>query len=69
MRLISEANRIKDRLRQCETAPELEAVADEERPKVKAMAETPEGKTLAIQIANLKKYRLWLIEEADEGRA
>lgn len=57
---MSEAERIKDRLRQCQTAPEVEAVADEERENVKKIA--AEDRPLAIQIANLKAYRLWQIE-------
>lgn len=60
---IDEANRIKSRLLKCETAAEVATVADEEREAVKTLAKTPEGKTLAIQIANLKAYRLWEISK------
>ncbi|GGE30102.1 hypothetical protein GCM10011360_17710 [Primorskyibacter flagellatus] len=56
--MLEEANRIKDRLRACRTADEVRNVADEERETVLEMAKTPEGKTQAIQIANLKAYTL-----------
>lgn len=60
---VDEANRIKARLEQCETAAEVATVADEERASVQAMAATDEGRPLAIQIANLKAYRLWEISK------
>lgn len=58
MNVISEANRIKDRLRACTSAEQIEQVADQERAAVTAMATDADGKPLAIQIANLKRYRL-----------
>lgn len=58
-RILEQANSIKRRIRKCETAAEVATVADEERANVQAMAETDEGRPLAIQIANLKAYRLW----------
>lgn len=60
---VDEADRIKNRLIQCKTAADVATVADEEREAVKTLAKTPEGKTLAIQIANLKAYRLWEISK------
>jgi hypothetical protein len=58
--LFVEAERIKSRLRKCKTAADVATVADEERASVRAMAEASEdGKTMALQIANLKAYRLW----------
>ncbi len=59
---MSEAERIKDRLRACTCASEIHAVADEERDAVKSMFEGGETKPLAIQIANLKAYRLRELE-------
>lgn len=57
--VIQEANRIKDRLRACGTPQEVEAVATEERAKVKAMREMGgEGETMAWQIINLKAHML-----------
>lgn len=61
--VISEANRIKQRLRECHTEDAIERVADEERQAVRDMAKTPEGKPLALQIANLKQYRLQELEK------
>ena len=59
MDVIEEAERIKNQLRTCRTAVEINLVADEERPKVKALAEhSDEGRTQARIIANLKEYRL-----------
>lgn len=58
---MTEAERIKDRLRACTTPDEVEAVADEERANVKALAVT--DKTMAIQIANLKSYTLKMMAE------
>lgn len=56
--MLEEANRIKDRLRACDTADQVRNVADEERETVREMAKSAEGKTQAIQIANLKAYML-----------
>lgn len=67
MNVISEAERIKDRLRNAATVSDVEAVADEERATVKAMGETDEGKPLWHHIVNLKRYRLRLIQQADES--
>ena len=53
-----EVERIKDRLRACTTPQEIHAVADEERAAVRALHADPETKPQAIQIANLKAYRL-----------
>lgn len=61
--MIDTADRIKDRLRACKTEAEVKSVADEERAAVMDMATTPEGKTLAIQIANLKAYVLGGLNE------
>lgn len=58
---IATADRIKDRLRACETVAEIDLVAAEERATVRALAETAEGKPLAHQISNLKIYMLWQI--------
>jgi uncharacterized protein GlcG (DUF336 family) len=55
---MTQAERIKDRLRACTTPQEIHAVADEERAAVLELAKDPETKPLAIQIANLKAYRL-----------
>jgi hypothetical protein len=55
---VKEAERIKDRLRTCATADEIEAVADQEREAVIAMHKDPQTKPLAIQIANLKALRM-----------
>ena len=52
----AESDRIKDRLRACTTPQEVHEVADQERAAVRALAQT--DKTQAIQIANLKAYRL-----------
>lgn len=52
----TEADRIKARLRDCKTVAEVEAVADEEREKVKDIA--TRDRALAIQISNLKAYVL-----------
>lgn len=61
--MIDEANRIKARLEQCKTASDVETVASEERANVAAMMEhSPEAKTLAIQIVNLKRYHLWCLQ-------
>lgn len=56
MTALETANHIKALLRKCKTVDEIEAVADEHRATVKAMAET--DKALAIQIANLKAYMI-----------
>ncbi len=58
MDVIAEANRIKERLRTCTTVEQVYAVACEERAAVAAMAKLEDGKPLAIQMANLKAYRL-----------
>lgn len=60
---MTEADRIKERLVKCQTAAEVATVADEERDAVRAMAEDPTMKVFAIQIANLKAYRLWQLEK------
>ena len=53
---MTEPERIKNRLRQCTTIKQVEAVADEEREAVKALAKT--DRTMAIQIANLKAWKI-----------
>lgn len=56
---LEEANRIKRRLRACQTREEVETVANEEREKVRAMHEADgEARTMALQIANLKSHIL-----------
>lgn len=50
---------IKQALRDCRTPVELERVADTHRDAVRALYADPDTKTMAIQIANLKAYRLW----------
>lgn len=55
---IAEADRIKQRLDECKTAAEVEQVANDERDNVRALAKIPDAKVLAIQIANLKLYKL-----------
>lgn len=57
---MTEAERIKDRLRACKTPDEVNAIADEERANVKALAET--DRVMAIQIANLKAYMLGMFK-------
>lgn len=58
---MTEAERIKDRLRACKTVEDVQIVANEERAAVQDMAKT--DKTMAIQIANLKTYKLKMIEK------
>lgn len=56
---LSEAERIKDRLRAAKSAVEVNRIADEERATVQAMArDEGDGATMARQIANLKAYKL-----------
>lgn len=57
---MTEAERIKNRLRDCTTPKQIAQVADEERAAVKALAVT--DRTFAIQIANLKSYLLKMME-------
>lgn len=52
-------DQIKDALRACETAGDVHRVSDQYRDEVKALAKT--DKALALQISNLKAYRLWQI--------
>lgn len=62
MDVLDEAARIKKRLMECQTGADVEAVANDERETVRAMAEqSQDGKTMAIQISNLKQYRLWVL--------
>lgn len=57
--LLSEANRIKDRLRACTTVEEVKQVADEERDTVMSWQgkEGTEG-AMFHHIVNLKKYMI-----------
>lgn len=57
--IITQATRIKTRLNACKTKDEVEHVADEERDTVRAMSKMEgDGKTMAIQITNLKAHML-----------
>lgn len=57
--LLTQADRIKARLNSCATPRQVHEVADAERAEVQAMAKgSADGKTMAIQIANLKAYIL-----------
>ncbi len=58
---MTEAERIKKRLRECKRRAEVNAVADDERKVVMAMLET--DKVMAIQISNLKHYMLKMLTE------
>lgn len=60
--IVDEADRIKARIRSCQTVEEIEAAADEERAAVKALAETKDGRPFAIQLANMKAYYIDLIQ-------
>lgn len=55
--VLKEARRIKDRLRACQSAEEVEAVADEERETVYGMqGDKGDGDSMFHQIAFLKAY-------------
>lgn len=58
MSLLDESHRIQRRLDACTTKDQVQNVADEERQAVVDMQATPEGKTQAIIISNLKAYML-----------
>lgn len=59
MDVLTEADRIKGRLRNCSSAADVETVAGEEREVVKEMGNIEgDGRTMAIQISNLKLYTL-----------
>jgi hypothetical protein len=61
-KIVSEAERIKDRLRGAATERELEIVCDEERQNVLSLADSgPTARELAIHISNLKKYRFAIL--------
>ena len=58
MNVIEQANRIKARLRDATSEVDIETIANEERALVERMSNLADGKPLAIQIRNLKNYRL-----------
>ena len=58
-----EAERIKNRLRLCLTRREVNEVANDEREAVKSLAASADTKVMAIQIANLKNYKLKMLQE------
>ena len=61
--IMTESNRIKGLLNECENADEVHLVADAERTSVKALAGLGgEGKTQAHQIANLKASMLHIFD-------
>ena len=65
MATLQEANRIKDRLRACTTAAEVERVSDEERDTVMGWNEAKKGTTehvMSLHIINLKKRMIAEIE-------
>lgn len=55
--ILTEANRIKDRMRECQNEGELLCVCDEERQNVRRLADSgDEARVLAFHISNLKAY-------------
>lgn len=69
MRVIKEANRIKDRLRACSTVEEVNQVADEERETVMSWKDKGGNQgAMFYHIANLKKYMIGKIERGKDGR-
>lgn len=55
----TESERIKDRLRACQSVESLNQVVEAEREAVRALAGLSEaGRTYAIQISNLKVWKL-----------
>ncbi len=69
MDILTETDRIKDRLRTCTSAKEINAVADEERATVKEIAATEDGKPLAKQISNMKVWLLGILAEQQKRGA
>ena len=69
MTTITEANRIKDALRACTTAAEVERVAAEHRDTVMGWRDQPgDAGVMFAHIVNLKKQMLAGLK-ADKGRA
>lgn len=65
--VFAQADRIKARLNICATPQQVHEVADAERAEVQAMAKgSADGKTMAIQIANLKAYILGLMRNGEK---
>ncbi len=59
MNVVEEANRIKARLRACQSGEEIERIAAEEREKVIAMkGQSAESNAMYLQVVNLKSYML-----------
>ncbi|WP_111732212.1 hypothetical protein [Roseovarius amoyensis] len=57
--IFTEVRRIKNRLIDCKTEAEIAAVANEERARVKEIAEA--DRVQAIHIANLKAYQIRIV--------
>lgn len=67
MDVVTEANRIKDRLRACTSIPELERVANEERATVLNMKDGEgHGPVMYLHIRNLKNL---MMRDFDPARA
>ena len=57
--ILAEANRIKARLQECQTAIDVERVSDEERAVVMAWKDAPQpAGAMFHQVVNLKHYML-----------
>lgn len=70
MDVISEANRIKERLRACQDGAEVEAVAAEERDTVMGWKGQPgDVGVMFIHILNLKNYMVSGFSAQTKGRA
>lgn len=70
MNVLDESNRIREKLRKARNVEEINLVADECRPTVKALIEhSEEGKTQARIIANLKEYRLRMMRAGQGATA
>lgn len=70
MSVLSEAERIKDRLRACTTAADVEAVAAEERATVMGWKDHPgDAGAMFHHVVNLKKFMLAGFQSRAKGRA
>jgi hypothetical protein len=63
----AEANRIKERIRACESAESVRKVAAEERGAFQALvAAGGDARTYAVQISNLKVWKIDRLEKENE---